>query len=1487
MDVGCGYTEIVPFSTESGTLAEICVDIGAPQSALQEFKSSEIAGHFCYQNSDTLNTASSNRFIYWKVNNTIIDFIETSLDKNLIGNRLRLKFQNTPILDGVSVNETQNEIYILIATVSSVFRITLPHPHKLNTTNLAFNFSSFFKNKSNITYLPSIFVNINQENFQNYLHSHILNECYNVGSNNTASIPISSCTWLTDTNDSVFALSNSNSGIYLITMSSFVDGNKVTSNELKQNNLIKRLWNGMMPSIIRTGINKDEICLSMFSYQFMNDYLIFALCKDFKLRVWSYLRQECIIVFNLLEIIAEHEYSLENGDDSKLLTSDLVGNFNLYKSFLRRSKQAEPDQLIFSTFVSSSNLKQFIVFEFSSTANQQNINCIANLCAPEVDLIDFFITPSTIWSMWLNAQGATTIHSASIDKNTNSIWQPVSIRSSYLMDVNLKSVYLTPRELYLDEIFFKGNFNIETITKAFNIYNRNYEHIISESSSLLENVCYSVEHSIRDIVGQNELSTEEYSRIEEQCWEKFFSYCIQYKNIGNKPLGLIYDHRTCFLSLITKDECIFLKSNDNLSDLILNSNVNLDSYLYKNDLDLSLKQDLKQILDYISLIDENLSDSIVVDFELNMSNSNESIDAFFDNAFSEYLLTCNETETGQAFKTIFDDFLNKSNNYETIIELLLKSLDLKNDEFDLDQSIDELPTVVPNNFLNLMSSIDGLSLTCASVHQLARSRFKLCRNLLLLQKILLSQDPKSNVEIIKKIQLFFIPRTVSLLHTYYFLTWVCETTVKIDDNLFLNSEERTSMLSAIGLNEYQNLQFIEKDQNNELRNIRSLLFYFLQCRGLNLSKKIMIAKSNNLHLQTIFKHIFPSLIESILQALWPVSNNFTFPEFLLGIGLYDLLIECVDQLDKWLLWNKSSRQFVKGICFLQTYEPAKALTCLIKSLNKLTSEPFLCKILQLRNDYFNRDNEEFMCAFDPEIVYTFYQKLIRLFDLQTYTDYKIKICKYALSNLQSIEENEQQQYSTAFHSILFIAKLELDDYDSAFNSIQINNSIEQRKNCLRQFIVTLYEKDEMERLTNYSYNELEDDFVSIMESKARSSDISLNLKNNTNSYYELLYSYFIKNHNYRKAASTMYEYSRRLYQEVPGLPSLSKQVLALGMTLNNLRIIDPNYAWIIKPTVKIISNSIRNQDPNKGFISLNKLNTSMNVSKRSFDGNLIIPSSVDYGLQQAIKREIDVLSIEDIRIEYELAKARLSLLEKDSELNSIANSYLHAEEIVNLLISNCMFDFAFKLSLKLNQSILKIFDEMINRYVFCVMNPYRLDELFVAVQNWFTENETAALTYISNSNTNLINKMWLLINEYLTKYEKPKQTQIHKCIVEKLLMTGIPIPYSLKFSYQKRNSSELIFLLISYNCLEEAVDLSLELINGYLGIGTDYFDINFNVMSGEICYFPNQIFNKLLSILEENKDESKACAEMQKQLKTKLDDYKRYATAASERILNC
>lgn len=45
----------------------------------------------------------------------------------------------------------------------------------------------------------------------------------------------------------------------------------------------------------------------------------------------------------------------------------------------------------------------------------------------------------------------------------------------------------------------------------------------------------------------------------------------------------------------------------------------------------------------------------------------------------------------------------------------------------------------------------------------------------------------------------------------------------------------------------------------------------------------------------------------------------------------------------------------------------------------------------------------------------------------------------------------------------------------------------------------------------------------------------------------------------------MYEYGLRLGREVPGLKGLQRQAKCYLAALNALRLVDPKYAWIVKP----------------------------------------------------------------------------------------------------------------------------------------------------------------------------------------------------------------------------------------------------------------------------------------------------------------------------------
>lgn len=62
----------------------------------------------------------------------MLELVEHSLDVNLTGNRVRYRFIDTPILDGISVHETYDHVIILVPTVCSVHRLIFPHPDRFH-----------------------------------------------------------------------------------------------------------------------------------------------------------------------------------------------------------------------------------------------------------------------------------------------------------------------------------------------------------------------------------------------------------------------------------------------------------------------------------------------------------------------------------------------------------------------------------------------------------------------------------------------------------------------------------------------------------------------------------------------------------------------------------------------------------------------------------------------------------------------------------------------------------------------------------------------------------------------------------------------------------------------------------------------------------------------------------------------------------------------------------------------------------------------------------------------------------------------------------------------------------------------------------------------------------------------------------------------------------------------------------------------------------
>ena len=76
--------------------------------------------------------------------------------------------------------------------------------------------------------------------------------------------------------------------------------------------------------------------------------------------------------------------------------------------------------------------------------------------------------------------------------------------------------------------------------------------------------------------------------------------------------------------------------------------------------------------------------------------------------------------------------------------------------------------------------------------------------------------------------------------------------------------------------------------------------------------------------------------------------------------------------------------------------------------------------------------------------------------------------------------------------------------------------VRRRKDCLRQLLVVLCERRQLQTLVELPYKDrdvdLEQEVISILEARARSIDLM------QHSYYDILYSFYVIRNNFRKGS---------------------------------------------------------------------------------------------------------------------------------------------------------------------------------------------------------------------------------------------------------------------------------------------------------------------------------------------------------------------------------
>ncbi|XP_060694690.1 nuclear pore complex protein Nup160 [Hemiscyllium ocellatum] len=1345
--------EIGEWEREREEWREIRAELGV--NAIPGVKYSDSAGGFFYEDSGRLQSVTRSRFIHWTTSGDTLQLTEQSLDCNLLNNTVRIKFLNCHVLPGgVHVHETHDRVTLLILTNQTVHRIVLPHPSRMYRSELITD-----------GHIQSIFTDIGKLNLRDPANSFLIPGVQGHSTNSTAS-----ATWLNSDGDALFALASLSGGILIIQLPEQDTAGNPVLLELKHSSVMQRLLTGWMPTAIRGDQGPSDLPVSLAVQLLEHDAFIFALCQDHKLRLWSFKDQLCLMVADLLVFVPvnkELRHTASLGHKLRLAYSSSGFFLAVYLHCPKRG--------------------QFCVFQLVSCieSNRYSLDHISTLFFTQETLVDFALTPTDIWALWQDEDNQANVRYISFEHNNAGQWNPVFTQPVADEELHIPEDQ-DPKEAYLEYLFAPGRFTAQALLKALQIYCRGADRIVDPTvDGLKKEVTLAVENAIKSSVTEYEFSQEVYRQLQVEFWSKFYACCLQYQEALARPLALLVNARTNMVCLLKKgflsfffpcfaidhlymssDECLFLEDECSLTD------------------DPDVARDLHRLVQCLRLVGDAITLEMASLMETAVSHLHPPEKAA--EQILEFLLA-RDTETHMELQSKLQDIGNPGN----IIQLLLREMD---QEGDLDTG-DVQPLHVRMNMAQFFGSNVAINIVCRAVSHISTTRFLICRDLLILEQLMLHLGDSMNLGAggyLLQLQQDLIPRTSLLVCSYFVVRWASRslaTAVPID---MLESNLRQ-------------LSVLELTDSRDVTSQRPVtgpgtvveLFYRTVARKHILSR--LLAQANSPLNQPLINYpqVGIALASHLLQYLWANNSSFLFAEFLMGHCQYVQLQEYVRLLQPWCEVNVGSRRFVLGQCYLVTGEGHKALECFCDAAAAVDREEFLDRLIQV-------EDEE--AASNPRVQY--YNKVLRLLE-----DMALPALVLQLAAIAVTEARDDWKILAALWTKIFKHHLDLGHNHQAYESLTQNPDSSRQLDCLRQLVVVLCERSQLQDLVEFPYINLHDEVVAIIESRARAVDLL------THNYYELLYAFHVQRHNFRKAGTVMFEYGMRLGREVRSLDGLQKQVNCYLVGINCLRQIRSEYAWIVRPVC-----GATYERPGAS-------------PKRSYDGE---PTATP------VCHQVDIVELKDLEKEFVLARTRLLLAKHDPCSAAIAGS-ASAEEMVALLVQVGLFDAAVSLCQTFRLSLNPIFEGLSFK---CIKLQLIGEAAHSDAWDWLKANQIPSI--IATKESSATDEAWRLLSSYLDRYQSPS-AQYHRCVINKLLSHGVPLPNWLINSYKKVDVAGLLRLYLNYDLLEEAVELVLEYVDALMGKGPQYFNMERSLSAtAPAVWLPYTAIDQLLQALGEN-----------------------------------
>ena len=414
-------------------------------------------------------------------------------------------------------------------------------------------------------------------------------------------------------------------------------------------------------------------------------------------------------------------------------------------------------------------------------------------------------------------------------------------------------------------------------------------------------------------------------------------------------------------------------------------------------------------------------------------------------------------------------------------------------------------------------------------------------------------------------------------------------------------------------------------------------------------------------------------------------------------------------------------------------------------------------------------------------------------------------------------QNHPERATLAY--ILFSYHLKLGHNDDAYDAMVSNPDKMRRKDSLRQFLVTLFDRGELAVLSGYPYIDMLDDVENIIESRARSADLSVN------NYYDFLYSFHIAKENYRKAAHVMYECGSRLGLELNNLQGLKKQAQSYLACINSLRLVNKKYQWIVKP--------------GHGMANGKSPKRSYEGEERELTGN----------------SSIEVIELEDIEKELILTQARLKLCGSGDNMSSslpLTPGLTPAETVALLTGSNLYMDAV---------NICKIYSLATSVLVSVVQGlALKCAKLSQGGRGgdigqawtWLADNRQAGGREVGED---AVEAAWQLLEHIVTSHEQRGCTALHRAVLCKLSQSRCAPPPWLVAGYKMKDCSELIRVYHQLGYIEQAGEVAIQYITAVMGDGAEYFGLSGGLTpTSPPAWVPWTVLDRLVLELRENRE---------------------------------